>query len=261
MTTAQGVALVTGASRGLGAVIARRLAAGGRPVAVNGRADGDEVRRVVEDIRAAGGVAEVFAADVTDEAAAAGLVERVADRFGPVEVLVLNATGPQPSVPIEDLTWQDHLDQLTFFVKSPTLLVRSVLPGMKERRGGRVIQIGSDIVERALPGMSAYIGAKAAQYGLTRAWARELGPYGITVNLVAPGWIPVERHAGLDTGAYLSGVPLGRIGTPDDVAAAVSFLASEAASFVTGERITVNGGQTVGQLPDGFRFGDSAGIR
>jgi 3-oxoacyl-[acyl-carrier protein] reductase len=96
--------------------------------------------------------------------------------------------------------------------------------------------------------MSAYVAAKGAQLGLTRVWARELGPFGITVNFVAPGWIPVERHAGASRGdvdRYLADVPLGRMGVPDDVAAAVCYLASDAAGFITGERLTVNGGHTI----------------
>ncbi|MGP3965566.1 SDR family NAD(P)-dependent oxidoreductase [Nonomuraea sp. 3N208] len=238
------VALVTGASRGLGAVIAQRLAADGLAVAVNSRKDADGVQQVVDAIRAAGGVAEGFLADVTDESGVAGLVDRIAGRLGPVGVLVANATGPQPSIPLEDLTWEAHLDQLRFFVKSPTLLVQAVLPGMRERGGGRVIQIGSDIVDRNLPGMSAYIAAKGAQHALTEAWARELGPYGVTVNVVAPGWIPVERHADLDQSGYLEEVPLRRMGTPEDVAAAVSFLASDGGAFITGQRVTVNGGHS-----------------
>jgi NAD(P)-dependent dehydrogenase (short-subunit alcohol dehydrogenase family) len=243
------VALVTGASRGLGAVIARKLGADGHTVAVNYRSDGDDAERVVAGIRDAGGAAEAFAGDVTDEAATADLVARITDRLGPIGVLVLNATGPQPKVAFEDLTWQTHLDQLHFFVKSPTLLLQAALPGMKARGGGRVVQIGSDITERALPGMSAYIAAKAAQHELTRAWARELGPYGVTVNLVAPGFIPVERHADIgeeEVAAYRDHIPLGRMGTPDDIAGAVAFLASDAAAFITGQRVTVNGGHTIG---------------
>lgn len=245
---APAVALVTGASRGLGAAIARRLAADGWAVAVNFRSGTELAREVVEDIRNAGGIAMPFAADVTDEVSVINLVDQIEARLGSVEVLVANATGPQPTIAVEDLTWQAHLDQLEFFVKSPTLLLQAVLPGMKARHRGRVIQIGSDMFERALPGMSAYVAAKGAQMGLTRSWARELGPAGITVNLVAPGWIPVERHA--DTSAkdlrdYLTEIPLNRIGRPQDVATAVSFLASDAAGFVTGERITVNGGHTI----------------
>ena len=245
-----GVALVSGASRGLGAVIARRLASDGWSVAVNYRSDLelDEANRVVDDIRSRDGIAEAFAADITDEQAVTDLVARVTDTFGPVEALVINATGPQPDVAIEDLTWQTHLDQLLFFVKSPTLLVQAVLPGMKEKHHGRVIQIGSDMFERAIPGMSAYTAAKGAQLGLTRTWARELGPHGITVNYVAPGWIPVERHAAAspqDLGGYQAEVPLGRMGIPNDIADAVSFLASDASGFITGLRLTVNGGHTI----------------
>ena len=176
------------------------------------------------------------------------LVGRVRQRFGPITVLVANATGPQPLIPVEDLTWPDHLDQLLFFVKSPTLLVRAVLPEMKQRGHGRIVQIGSDAFERALPGMSAYNAAKGAQLGLTRTWARELGRHGITVNLVAPGWIPVERHANAtadELDRYRADVPMGHLGEPEDVAAVVSFLASAQAGFITGERITVNGGHTI----------------
>ncbi|MFI9595244.1 SDR family oxidoreductase [Nonomuraea sp. NPDC052265] len=205
--------------RGLGAVIARRLAADGLAVAVNYRSDRAGAEKVVAEIQAEGGAAEAFAGDVTDEGQTADLVARAATRLGPSEVLVVNATGPQPPVAVEELTWQDHLDQLLFFVKSPTLLVQAVLPGM-----------------------SAYIAAKAAQHAMTQTWARELGPYGITVNVVAPGWIPVERHAGVDEADYLAEVPLGRMGTPADVAATVSFLASDGGAFVTGQRVTVNGG-------------------
>ncbi|MEU8825831.1 SDR family oxidoreductase [Streptomyces sp. NPDC048636] len=249
MAIKQNAALVTGASRGLGAVIARRLAAEGWPVAVNYRSDADGARRVVEDIRAAGGTADAVAADVTDEEAVAGLAATIASRLGPVGVLVANATGPQPETSVEDLTWQSHLDQLRFFVKSPTLLLQEVLPGMKAQGGGRVIQIGSDAFQRALPGTSAYTAAKGAQWGLTRAWARELGPYGITVNLVAPGWVPVERHdevSAEDLRGYTADVPLRRLGRPEDIAGTVAFLASDSAEFITGERITVNGGHTMG---------------
>ncbi len=246
--SARGSALVTGASRGLGAHIARRLALDGWPVAVNYLPDRADAERVVDDIRAAGGVASAFRADVTDEAGVAALVAAVEARLGPVRVLVPNATGPQPAIDALDVTWQDHLDQLLFFVKSPTLLMQAVVPGMRRLGGGRIVQIGSDAFERAAPGMSPYSAAKGAQISLTRTWARELGPHNITVNVVAPGWIPVERHAGMDPrllAEYLADVPLGRMGTPGEVADVVAFLASEAARFITGERITVNGGHTI----------------
>ena len=239
------VALVTGGSRGLGAHISQRLAVDGWAVAVNYRSGQAAAETVVESIREAGGVAEAFGADVVDDAAVPDLVAEVERRLGPVLAVVANATGPQPEAGLEELTWRAHLDQLEFFVKSPTLLVQAALPGMRMNGGGRVILIGSDLVDRALPRMSAYVAAKNAQVGLTKVWAKELGPDNITVNLVQPGWIPVERHAGVDTSAYAAEVPLGRLGTPEDVAAMVAFLASEAASFVTGQQITVNGGHVL----------------
>ncbi|MEU0557217.1 SDR family oxidoreductase [Dactylosporangium sp. NPDC006015] len=246
---AAGVVLVTGASRGLGATIARTLAAGGWAVAVNYRHGAAAAAAVVADIRAAGGTAEAFEADVTDESSVAALMADVTARLGPVTAVVANATGPQPPVPVEDLTWDDHLGQLLFFVKSPTLLVQAALPAMRAAGRGRVVLVGSDMVDRALPGWSAYVAAKAAQVGLARTWARELGPHGITVNVVAPGWIPVERHADVPSTAldsYAAEVPLRRIGHPSDVAGAVRFLLSDEGAFITGDRLTVNGGHTIG---------------
>ena len=238
-------ALVSGASRGLGAVIARRLAADGWAVAVNHRSSGADPEAVVDAIRSAGGRAAAYQADVTDEADVRAMTAAAEAELGPVQVVVANATGPQPPVPLEELTWQHHLDQLRFFVLSPTLLVQAALPTMKRLGTGRVIQIGSDTVDRALPGVSAYRAAKAAQIGLTRSWSRELGPLGVTVNLVAPGWIPVERHTGVDPSRYTADVPMGRIGTPEDVAGLVAYLAGDEAGFVTGQQISVNGGHTL----------------
>jgi 3-oxoacyl-[acyl-carrier protein] reductase len=238
-----GVALVTGAGRGLGAAISRTLAARGWVVAVNDlRAEA--ARAVAGEI---GGAALAVPGDVTDEETVAALVADVADKRGPITCLVPNATGPQPVVGFADLTWRTHLDQLEFFVKSPTLLAQAVVPGMAAAGGGRIVHISSDMPDRALPGWSAYSAAKAALVALTRTWAQELGPLGITVNAVAPGWIPVERHAGAtpaDLAAYADTVPLRHMGTPDDVANAVAFLASAEAAFVTGHCLPVNGGHT-----------------
>jgi 3-oxoacyl-[acyl-carrier protein] reductase len=245
----QRVALVTGSSRGLGAAIARRLARDGLAVAVNGR-DGDaQIQEVARSIGADSGTAGAFAADVTDERDVTRLVAAISRSLGVVEVLVLNATGPQPEALLSEVTWEDHLAQLDFFVKSPVLLGRAVLPGMRARRSGRIIQIDSEVADRPPPGRSAYATAKSAQIGLTRSWARELAPLGITVNTVAPGFVPVERHAdvtGEVRNAYLTSVPAGRMGTPEDIAHAVSFLASPGAGFITGQRIVVDGGRGLG---------------
>lgn len=244
--TTNGVALVTGASRGLGAHIARRLGADGPAVAVNYRSDADGAARVVADIVAAGGRARAFRADVTDEDAVREMALEVESDLGTVGVVVANATGPQPTAPAEEVGWRDHLDQLEFFVKSPALLLRATLPGMRALGGGRFIHIGTESLAQAVPGASAYNAAKGAQLALARTWARELGKYGVTVNVVAPGWIPVERHGEVtaeSAAGYVAEVPLGRMGTPQEVADVVAFVASDAARFVTGEQITVNGGR------------------
>jgi 3-oxoacyl-[acyl-carrier protein] reductase len=233
----------------LGAVIARRLARDGFAVAVNGLPGDEQVGEIGRAIRADGGTAAGFRADVTDEQQVAGLATAIADRLGPVDVLVVNATGPQPEAVVTDVAWADHLAQLDFFVKSPVLLGRVVVPGMQARRYGRIVHIDSEIAHRPPPGRSAYATAKSAQIGLTLSWARELAPFGITVNTVAPGFIPVERHADLPdhvTKDYLATVPAGRMGTPGDIAHAVAFLASEDAGFITGQRIVVDGGRSLG---------------
>ena len=243
------VALVTGSSRGLGSAIALRLARDGLAVAVNSLHGEGEPLDVVGAIRDHGGVADSFAADATDGRAIAELVAAVADTLGSVDVLVLNATGPQPEAPLADVTWEDHVEQLEYFVKSPILLGRAVLPAMRAKRHGRIVQIDSEVADRPPPGRSAYATAKSAQIGLARSWARELAPHGITVNTVAPGFIPVERHAEVPDRvrrAYLASVPTGRMGNREDVANAVSFFASEAAGFVTGQRLVVDGGRSLG---------------
>jgi 3-oxoacyl-[acyl-carrier protein] reductase len=243
------VALVTGSSRGLGAAIARRLAHDGLAVAVNGRRGDRQAPEVARSISDDGGVAEAFCADVTDQQQVAELVAAITGRFGPVDVLVLNATGPQPEAAVTKVAWADHLAQLNFFVKSPVLLGGEVVPGMQARRYGRIVHIDSEVADQPPPGRSAYATAKSAQIGLTRSWARELAPFGITVNTVAPGFVPVERHADVPAEirkAYLASVPAGRMGTPGDIAHAVSFLASEDAGFITGQRIVVDGGRSLG---------------
>ncbi len=241
-------ALVTGASRGLGAGIALALAAKGFQIAVNYFSSEAAAEALCLWIEQAGGVAVAFKADVREEGEVAALVRAVEGKLGPVDVLVLNATGPQPFLAIEEQTWRAYLDQLEFFVKSPLLLLQAVLPGMKARGYGRVIQIGSEVMELGNPKFANYVAAKGAQLGQTRSWARELGPFGITVNLVAPGWIPVERHAEApaeELEAYRKGVPLGYQGKPEDVGRMVAYLASEEAGFVTGQKIAVNGGNTL----------------
>ncbi len=241
-------ALITGASRGLGCAIALEQAASGANVAVNYFKNSEAAERLCERIQQDGNRAQAFKADVRDEDAVAQMVHEVATVFGGVDILVVNATGPQPFLSIEEQTWQSYLDQLEFFVKSPLLLLKQVLPGMRERGFGRIIQIGSEAFEIGNPRFANYVSAKGAQLGLTRSWARELAPTGITVNLVAPGWIPTERHADAtreELDAYRRNVPMKHMGEAKDIAKMVAFLTSDAAGFITGQRFSVNGGNTL----------------
>ena len=184
------VALVTGSSRGLGRAIAERLARDGLAVAVNDRrGQGEPVaaairergrcfRRVRGRRHRRGGGRGARRCDRA-RARARGCARAQRDRAAARRAARRGR-------------WRDHLDQLEFFVKSPVLLGRAVLPGMRERGWGRIVQVDSEVVDRPPPGRSAYAAAKAAQIGLTRAWARELAPDGITVNTVAPGFVPVS---------------------------------------------------------------------
>lgn len=242
------VALVTGASRGLGAAMAVALAEAGFRVAVNYFASGERAERLCGGLRQRGLEARAFGADVRDAEQVRWLAAKVEESLGAVEVLVTNATGHQPMLSVEQQTWQSYLDQLEFFVKSPLLLLQAVLPGMRRRGFGRVIQIGSEVVELGNPRYANYVAAKAAQLGQTRSWARELGPAGVTVNLVAPGWIPTERAVDASKAemlAYAQRVPLRRMGLAEEVGRVVAFLASDAAAFINGQKIAVNGGNTL----------------
>jgi 3-oxoacyl-[acyl-carrier protein] reductase len=249
METLRGrIALVTGASRGLGAAIALELGAQGAKVAVNYFANREGAERVCDGIRETGGEASPFCGDVRDAEDIRRVVDDVKKTFGDINIAVINATGPQPFLSIGEQTWQSYLDQFEFFVKSPLLILQQVLSAMVARGFGRIIQIGSEVVEVGNPRFANYVAAKAAQLGQTRSWARELAPTGVTVNLVAPGWIPTERHAGVsqeEIDAYVAMVPMKRMGIPKDVAKAVAYLASDDAGFITGQKISVNGGNAL----------------
>ncbi|AYG68127.1 MULTISPECIES: SDR family oxidoreductase [unclassified Rhizobium] len=242
------VALVTGASRGLGAVIAQELAAAGWAIAVNYASDTPGAQKVVDTIQQCGGKAYAAQFSVTDNGQIADGLDKVRAAFGPVDLIVNNATGPQPEMPLMEQSWRTYLDQLEFFVKAPLELLQAVLPDWRARKSGRVINIGSEVAELGNPNFGNYASAKGAMLSMTRSWARELAPEGITVNLVAPGWIPVERHAGASQEAkdgYLAQTPLAHFGRPEDIANAVVFLASSKADFITGQKLAVNGGRTL----------------
>jgi 3-oxoacyl-[acyl-carrier protein] reductase len=241
-------ALVTGSSKGLGKAMARTLGAQGARVALNYKHGKEKAEATWKELRAAGIECDLFCGDVTDEGEVGDLCARVAKSLGPIDLLIVNATPAQPLKPIEQYDWAFYQSMLDFFVKSPFLLTRALLPRMKQQRFGRIVNIGSEVFRRGVPNFSAYVAAKGAQTGWTRSMAMELAQWSITVNMVSPGWIPVERHehdAQADKDAYKAMIPLRRWGVPADVGGLVAFLCSDAAAFLTGQDIPVNGGMTV----------------
>lgn len=250
MTLTNKVVLVTGSSKGLGKCIAQKFAKMGGKVIVNYANNAENANRVVEEIKNEGGEAIKLQADVTDEADVQKLVRNAEHAFSqPIDILVNNATGPQPELSLEEVTWEDYLDQLHFSVKSPLLLTKEVMGGMKENQWGRIINIGSEVVGLGNSHFSNYVTAKSSVIGMTRSWANELGEYGITVNAVHPGFTPVERHGEVTEESardYVDQVPMKRLGKPEDIASMVAYLASEEASFITGQNMNVNGGNTFG---------------
>ena len=242
------VALITGSTRGLGKEIALEFGRLGAKVAMNYANDPGVAEMAFSDLRRVTEHAHLVKADVTDPVEVDRVVSEVSQSLGPIDILVLNATCAQPQLPIEEYDWSFFQTMLDFFVKSPVLFTKACLPHMKRQRWGRIIQVTSEVFHLGVPNFSAYVAAKGGQTGLSRSLARELAPWGVTVNMIAPGWIPVERHAKDPKDAkdaYFATIPAGRWGTPADVAAAAAYFASEGASFVTGQTVSVNGGHTV----------------
>ena len=236
-------ALITGASGGIGGAIARALHAQGATVALSG------TRRAALDALAAelGERAHVCPADLRDAAAAEGLVGAAEAAAGPLAILVNNAglTRDMLALRMKDEDWQTVLEvDLT----APFRLARAALKGMLRRRGGRIISIGSIVGATGNPGQANYAAAKAGLAGMTKALAQEVASRGITVNLIAPGFVATAMTDALDAAQrdrLTAAIPLGRLGQPADVAAAAVYLASDEAAWVTGATLHVNGGMAM----------------
>lgn len=237
------VALVTGSTRGIGEGVARRFAAEGASVVVTGRS-ADAGRRVASDIEAQGGQATFVRADMRDPVEIQALVEHAVDEYGRIDVLVNNA-GVQTETTASEATLDDWEFVLETDFRSFWLCAKHAVEHMLA--GGTILNTSSNHAFLTMPGLFPYNAVKAGINGMTRALALELGPEAITVNTINPGWIEIERtkeELGEEY-EYTEGIhPVGRLGTPADVAGLATFLASEDATFITGESILIDGGRS-----------------
>ena len=233
------VALVTGASRNIGRAIALALAAGGASVIVNARVSRDELEKVAAEAR---GMAVL--ADVTDEAAIATMVTRTLERYGRLDILVNNAA-IRAIEPIENITSKRWREVTGVILDGAWLCTQACLSLLKESKAGAIVNIGGMSAHTGAAGRPHVVAAKAGLEGLTRALAHDLAPHGVTVNCVVPGLIATRRGAASGVHSALEGrreTVLGRRGTPEEVAAAVRFLAGPGARYITGQTLHVNGG-------------------
>ena len=242
------VALVTGASSGIGAASARVLAELGADVAITYHHNQAGAEKVRDEILKVGRRAVVIHADVRDADQITALVSRVTDELGPVDILVNNAGSLLERRKNLEMTTELWDDVINLNLTSAMLCARAVAPGMVERKSGAIINVVSIAAHNGGgPGAGAYSAAKAGLIGLTKSQAKELAPHGVRVNAISPGTIDTPFHEAFSTPEMLKAavatIPLGRLGTPDDCAKVVAFLASGAAGYLVGETIEVNGGQ------------------
>ena len=238
------VVFITGSAQGLGAAYAAHLASQkARVVVADINAEG--AHKVAQGITQRGGSAMAVAMDVTDELSVKAGFESAVAKFGHINVLINNAGGLFGWVPAEQVTLTDWNRTLALCLTSAWLCSRAVIPAMKQVKAGRIINICSATMDRGLPAyMTAYLAGKGGVAALTRGLARELGPFGITVNAVSPGLFVMDK--GKEVQDLAEGIKqeqsLPRLGVPDDIVGAVAFLASDAASFITGQVMNVDGG-------------------
>jgi 3-oxoacyl-[acyl-carrier protein] reductase len=241
------VALVTGASSGIGAATARTLADLGAHVALGYHLNFEGASEIERRINAAGGRAIALQADVRDVGAIQALVERVASELGPIDILVNNAGSLVKRFPIRELTEAGWDDVLTLNLKSAAFCAQAVAASMIARKRGVIVNVGSVAGHNGGgPGAGPYAAAKAGLAAFTKSLAKELGPHGIRANAVSPGVIDTPFHEEFSTPemmrTFVGMIPLGRTGTPMECATVIAFLASDAASYIVGETIEINGG-------------------
>jgi 3-oxoacyl-[acyl-carrier protein] reductase len=235
------IALVTGASRGIGRAIAVSLAQSGRHVLINYRSREQDAQSTLEQVRKAGGSGELLPFDVTDASAVDAAIAGAIQKHGRLDVLVNNA-GMNKDMLLVWMKPEDWQSVLKVNLTGFYLVTRPVVKQMMLQRSGRIINISSTSGQSGMAGQVNYAAAKAGLIGATKALAKEVGKRNITVNAVAPGFIETEMLQGLDPRQLIAGVPLGRLGRPEEVAALVVFLCQPLAAYITGQVIGVNGG-------------------
>ena len=238
------VALVTGSSSGIGAAIAKEIAAGGAAVAIHYRGNADGANAVASEIRSNGGKCELFQADVSNTEQAAELIKKVQETFGSLDILINNA-GTTRDTLLLSMKEEEWDAVISTNLKSVYAVSKAALRGMIKKRWGRIINITSVVGITGQAGQSNYAASKAGIIGFTKSLAREVASRNITVNAVAPGFIPTALTGVLieeQRAKIVSETPIGRMGTPEEIAWAVGFLASERSGFITGQVLTVDGG-------------------
>ena len=236
------VALVTGASRGIGRAIAKALAAQGATVAAAAR--GENARATVEEIRGGGGSAELFSMECTDSASVTGVVASTLEKLGRLDILVNNAGIAKDQLLLR-MKRDDWDAVIATNLTAAFTCSQAALKPMLKQRSGRIVNISSVVGQAGNAGQANYAASKAGLIGFTKALALEVASRGITVNVVAPGYVATEMTAAVAEGAqnqWATRIPMQRAGTPEEVASAVVFLASDEASYITGHVLAVNGG-------------------
>jgi 3-oxoacyl-[acyl-carrier protein] reductase len=240
------VALITGASRGIGAATASVLATQGFRIVVNYRSSAEEADHVVQAITDAGGQAVAIRADVTESDDVTAMVAETEQRWGRIDILVHNALIPFDVTSFADLTWEQLGGKLDRELRAAFLITKAIVPGMISRHYGRLVYLSTGLSRRPREGMITLGTSKAALDQFVRYIALELAPHGITANLVAPATVNETKVTGQLTADQVSHLgasnPMGRLVRPDEVAQTVAFLASEASGFTTGHYLPVNGG-------------------